>query len=350
MQAPFYENKGIMTDIERFIEKLPKAELHLHLEGTLEAELKLKLSHRNKIPLKQTSIEEIKESYNFHDLASFLEVYYEGVELLLHEQDFYDLCYQYLRKAASQNVVYAEMFFDPQLHTRRGISFETVIKGLIRARDDAMRDFHIYSQLIMCFIREMSFESAEETLNASLPYKSEIIGIGLDSNEENNPPIKFLKVFQRARQLGYRLTCHCDLHQKNTTTHIRQALEDIGVERIDHGINILDDPELIKLALERNIPFTVCPFSNEIVYPGKAQPEIRIMLDTGLKVTINSDDPAYMHCFYITENFNLAQKGASLTKKELVQICRNSFEAAWISEEKRNHYLEALNSFASAYD
>lgn len=336
----------MMPASDTFIEALPKAELHVHLEGTLEPGLKIILARRNGHPLQDMTEDDIRAGYGFHDLPSFLALYYEGVELLHTEQDFYDLCHAYLKKAASQNVLYSEMFFDPQLHTRRGIAFETVISGLNRARKDAQRDFGIRSQLVMCFIREMSAQSAEETFTQAQPYLSDIVGVGLDSDEKGNPPAKFANVFKRARDAGLHVTMHCDIDQENTHEHIRQALEDLGSERLDHGLNILEKPDLLRQARERHIPFTVCPFPNMAIRPNSNEKDIRALLDAGLTITINSDDPGYMQGVYMTEAMKMARDGAHLTPDELLTISRNAFNAAWIGEEERRTYLDRLDDFA----
>ncbi|MCE2574429.1 adenosine deaminase [Komagataeibacter sp. FNDCR2] len=330
---------------DTFLEALPKAELHVHLEGTLEPALKIILARRNGHPLQNMTEDEIRAGYQFHDLPSFLALYYEGVDLLQTEQDFHDLCYAYLKKVAAQNVLYTEMFFDPQLHTRRGIAFETVINGITRARKAAEGEFGIRSQLVMCFIREMSAESAEETFTQALPHLSEIVGVGLDSDEKGNPPAKFANVFRRAREAGLHVTMHCDIDQENTHEHIRQALEDLGSERLDHGLNILEKPELMAQARARHIPFTVCPFPNMVIRPGSNEKDIRALLDAGMTITINSDDPGYMHSVYMTEALKLARDGADLTAQEVVTLSRNAFNAAWIGEEERRTYLSRLDDF-----
>ena len=246
-----------MTAMTRFIEGMPKAELHVHVEGTLEPELKFDLARRNGIELPYRSVEEMRAAYNFDDLPSFLRVYYEGMSVLLTEQDFYDLTTAYLTKAHSQNVLYAEMFFDPQAHTTRGIAFDTVIRGIRRAQVDAQDKLGIRTQLIMCFLRDMSAKSAMATLEQSLRYKDWIIGVGLDSDEKGNPPIKFKVVFARARAEGYRLTMHCDVDQENSTRHIRQTLDDIGVDRIDHGVNSLESEALCDEIMRRGLALTL---------------------------------------------------------------------------------------------
>jgi len=337
--------------VREFLETMPKAELHVHLEGTLEADLKIRLANRNGHPLRFSTEDEIRQGYIYHDLPSFLALYYEGVDLLRTGEDFYDLCFSYLEKVARQTVLYAEMFFDPQLHLRRGVAFGTIIRSLNAAQEDAERMFGVRSSLILCFVREMSLESAEEAFAQALPYlerpgRSRIVGVGLDSNERGNPPAKFADIFARAEALGLHLTLHCDLDQENTHEHIRQALQDIGSRRVDHGLNVLDRPELIAMARDRDVTFTLCPFPNEVVRPGRSRKDIRDMMAAGLKITFNSDDPGYMRSVYMTESFAMAQEAAALTPEELVRISRNAFEAAWIPEGERLGYLDALEGFA----
>ena len=336
-----------MSDMQRFIEGLPKAELHLHIEGTLEPELKFKLAERNGVSLAAGSVEEMRAAYDFDDLSSFLSVYYEGMSVLLTEDDFYDLTFAYLSKAHSQGVLYSEIFFDPQAHTTRGVSFDTVIRGIRRAQEDGESRLGIRTQLIMCFLRDMSPESAAETLTRSLDYQSWIVGVGLDSDERGNPPIKFSSVFSDAREAGYRLTMHCDVDQDDSVSHIWQCLNDIEVERVDHGVNSLEDARLVDEILNRNLALTVCPISNSYVTADTKADQIRQMLDLGMRVTINSDDPAYFPG-YMTENFIVVQREADLSKSDLVRLCRNAFEAAWIDESERAAYLAALEAYTSA--
>src|SRR5271167_1512581 len=245
-----------MSDLRDFIAGMPKCELHVHIEGTLEPEMKFALARRNGVALAHDDVAALRAAYDFHDLPSFLAIYYEGMSVLLKEPDFYDLTYAYLAKARSQNVQYAEMFFDPQAHTARGVTFDTVIRGIRRAQMDAEVQLGIRSQLIMCFLRDWSAEFAMATLLESLPYKEWIIGVGLDSDEKNNPPVKFRQVFARARREGFFLTMHCDVDQQNSTEHIRQVLEEIGVDRIDHGVNVLDSNKLIEEVAKRQLALT----------------------------------------------------------------------------------------------
>ena len=251
--------------MKEFIEKMPKAELHVHLEGTLEPEHIFRLAQRNNIELDYSTPEEVIAAYDFHDLPSFLTIYYAAMNVLRTEQDFYELAYQYFQKVAAENVVYVEPFFDPQAHTSRGVAFETIIRGIERAQADAQKNLGVESNLIMCFLRDMSAESAMEHLEMSLPFKSGIVGVGLDSDEKDNPPSKFAQVFARAREEGYRLTMHCDVNQKDIVEHIRECLDMIGVDRIDHGVNCLEDETLIRDIVEREIGLTVCPVSNRFV-------------------------------------------------------------------------------------
>ncbi len=335
-----------MSDTTSFIQGLPKAELHLHIEGTLEPELRFKLAERNGIPLPYRDIVEMRASYVFHDLSSFLPVYYDAMSVLQTPQDFYDLAWAYFEKAASANIRYAEIFLDPQAHTSRGVPFHSVISGLSGALLDARRLLGIRAQLILCILRDHSAEYAMATLLESLPYKDSIIGIGLDSDERANPPEKFAAVFARARSEGYRLTMHCDVDQLDITDHIRQCLEVIGVERIDHGVNVLESEDLVAKAAARGIGFTVCPISNRFVTGSLKDAELKRMLYLGLRVTINSDDPAYFAA-YLTENLEAVADSASLSHLELVQLQRNAFEISWLSTKAKEDLLEELDLYAA---
>jgi adenosine deaminase len=327
-----------------FVAGLPKAELHLHLEGTLEPELKFALAARNGLRLPYASVDEMRAAYGFDDLPSFLAVYYEGMRVLLTEGDFYDLAMAYFRKAHSQHVVYAEVFFDPQAHTSRGIPFPTFVEGFRRAQQEAEASFGLRSRLIMCFLRDMSAASAMETLEQSFAYRDWIVGVGLDSNERGNPPVKFKEVFDRARREGYRLTMHCDVDQENSVEHIRQCLHDIGVERIDHGVNCLEDPALVREIKGRGLGLTVCPISNRHVAGSLKAREVKSMLDQAVRVTVNSDDPAYFPG-YMSENLMAVQAAAHLTREEIAQLARNAFTIAWLDETERARYLEAVEEF-----
>ncbi|MFC6886560.1 MULTISPECIES: adenosine deaminase [Actinomadura] len=331
--------------MDDFIAGLPKCELHLHIEGTLEPELKFELARRNGIELPYSTPEEVRAAYEFDSLTSFLVGYYAGMDVLRAEPDFYDLATAYLTKAASQNVRYAEIFFDPQAHTSRGVPFDAVIRGLRRAVMDAERRSGIRAQLIMCFLRDHSAAYAMATLLESLPYREWIVGVGLDSDERGNPPVKFAEVFARARREGYLLTMHCDVDQDDTTEHIRQCLDVIGVDRIDHGVNALDDPELVEKIRARGIGLTVCPVSNSFVTDGPKADVVRRMLDLGLRVTINSDDPAYFLA-YVAENLATVADELGLTRAELAALERNAFEAAWLPRAVKDAYLAELDAYA----
>jgi len=336
-----------LTAIEDFINSIPKAELHVHVEGTLEPELKFALAERNELELPYAGVEEMRAAYDFDDLPSFLAQYYEGMSVLLVEEDFYDLAMAYFTRVAAQNVVYVEMFFDPQAHTSRGVSFGTVIEGLRRAQTEALDEFGISSRLIMCFLRDMSAESAAETLAQAETYRDWILGVGLDSDEKGNPPIKFRDVFADARSQGYRLTMHCDVDQENSVTHIWQCLNDIGVERIDHGVNSLEDGDLVAEIRRRELGLTVCPISNDYVTDGTKAAAIRKMLDEELLVTVNSDDPAYFPG-YMTENLVRVQHEVDLDPDDIVQLVRNAFAASWLDDDARAGYLRRVDEFVGA--
>ena len=336
-----------MSDSMRaFIEGMPKCELHVHLEGTLEPELKFALARRNDLSLPYASADEMRAAYEFDDLSSFLAVYYEGMGVLLKEVDFYDLTYAYFAKAHSQNVRYAEVFFDPQAHTSRGVAFEVVINGIRRAQDAAREAFGLESALIMCFLRDMSADSAMQTLEQALPLRDWIIGVGLDSDERDNPPAKFAGVFERARTEGFLRTIHCDVDQQDSLAHIWQTL-DIGVDRIDHGVNCLEDSALVGEIKKRGLALTVCPISNRYVAADLKAKQIAKMLDLGLKVTVNSDDPAYFPG-YMNENLIATQQAVNLSREQMLQLAVNAIEGSWLSHDERAPYLADLNTYAAS--
>jgi adenosine deaminase len=324
-----------------FIDSMPKAELHVHLEGTLEPDLSFALAQKNGIALPYDSPEALLRAYEFNDLPSFLAVYYKAMNVLKDESDFFELTWRYLQKAREQNVIYAEMFFDPQAHTSRGVAFDTVIRGIRRAQEKAAAQLGVETQLILCFLRDMSAESAMETLLQALPYKHWLIGVGLDSDEKNNPPVKFADVFARARREGLKLTMHCDVNQQNTLVHIGQVLHDIRVDRIDHGVNSLEDPALCAVIAERGLGLTVCPVSNRFCVQDLTAGHIRRMLQLGMRATVNSDDPAYFRA-YMNENLRALHEEGGMSMPEIVQLVRNSFEVAWLDDDRRGAYLERL--------
>lgn len=328
-----------------FIEKLPKAELHVHLEGTLEPELSFELARKNNIELPFAAPEDLIAAYDFHDLPSFLTIYYAGMSVLIEEEDFYRLTWDYLAKAASQNIVYAELFFDPQGHTSRGVSFDTVIRGIRRAQEDANEKLGIESKLIMCFLRDMSAESAMEHLELATPYLDWLVGVGLDSDEKNNPPVKFAQVFAKAREMGLKLTMHCDVNQDNTLTHIGQVLDDIEVDRIDHGINSLESYALCAKIKAKGLGLTVCPVSNRFVVQSLTSKEIREMLERGMCVTINSDDPAYFRA-YLNENYFELQEEGDFSATEIVTLVENGFTASWLKDDEKSSYIGRVRAAA----
>lgn len=329
-----------------FVVGLPKAELHLHLEGSLEPELKLALAQKNHIDIGQTTIEEVRSSYQFHDLTSFLGVYYPAMNVLQTQEDFRDLALDYIKKAKANGVRYAELFFDPQAHTSRGVMFSNIIKGYY-AGVQAGRELGVEAKLIMCFLRDMSAESAMETYKAMLPYRDMIIGVGLDSDEKDNPPEKFAEVFARAKADGLHITMHCDIDQIDSIGHIRTCLKTIGVERIDHGTNIVEDPALLDYAIANKIGFTCCPVSNSFVTKDMKGKEIKAMLHKGALVTVNSDDPAYFQSYAAGDLYTLAQ-AYDLTKADVVQLAKNSFEASWLAPEQKKAYLAQVDAYAAA--
>lgn len=270
------------------------------------------------------------------------------MSVLRVEADFHDLAMAYFGRVATQGLVYVEMFFDPQAHTSRGISFDTVITGLRRAQEDALEHFGIRSQLIMCFLRDHSVESAFEALEQAAEYRDWIVGIGLDSDERDNPPRKFREVFAAGRQQGYRLTMHCDVDQQDSTAHIRQCLDEIGVERIDHGVNALEEPDIVVELKSRGIGLTCCPISNSYVTEGTKASEIRALLEQGVLVTVNSDDPAYFPG-YVADNLATLQQEADLTRNDIVQLVRNAFTISWLVDAERATYLDRLDEWVATH-
>lgn len=309
-----------------FIRSLPKAELHLHIEGTLEPELMFELAARNGVALPFDSVEALRRAYDFQDLQSFLDIYYQGAAVLRTREDFRDMAAAYFRKAAAQNVRHAEIFFDPQTHTHRGVAFETVIRGLRDAQMDAERELGVTSKLILCFLRHLDEDDAMRTLEEALPYRDWLLAVGLDSSEQGHPPRKFERVFRAAREAGLLAVAHAG--EEGPPEYIWEALDLLHVRRIDHGVRCLEDPQLVDRLVVEQIPLTVCPLSNIKlrVFDTMHDHNLKQMLDRGLKVTINSDDPAYFGG-YIEENYVAAAGALGLTEQELEQIARNSFEA-----------------------
>lgn len=317
-----------------WLNKLPKVELHLHLEGSLEPELMFELAQRNHIELPFESVEQVREAYEFSNLQDFLDIYYQGANVLQTEQDFYDLTWAYLKKCKEQNVVHVEPFFDPQTHTDRGIPFATVIKGISRALKDAESQLGITSKLILCFLRHLSEEAAFETLAQAEPFLDLIIGVGLDSSEKGHPPEKFSRVFAKARELGLLTVAHAG--EEGPAEYVWTAINDLKVSRIDHGVRSTDDPELITHLAESRIPLTVCPLSNTklCVFADMSEHNILQMLEQGVCVTVNSDDPAYFGG-YMTENFMALAESLAMSEAQARQLIANSIEASFADEDRK---------------
>jgi len=330
--------------MNRFIDKLPKAELHLHIEGSFEPALMFKIAKRNKIDIPYNSIEEIEKAYKFDCLQDFLDIYYQGASVLITEQDFYDLTFSYLKKCETQNVRHTEIMFDPQTHTQRGISFETVINGISKACIDAEKQLGVTSLLIMSYLRHLSEEDAFITLKQSLPFKHLITAVGLDSSEKGNPPSKFKNVFEASVKEGYIPLAHAG--EEGDASYVWEALDLLKIKRIDHGNNSLQDPKLIQEIIKRDIALTVCPLSNtslQVVKNLKDHP-LKKMMGFGLKVTVNSDDPAYFGG-QVNQNYIEIQKALNLTKEDLYILAKNSFQYSLLNELTKQKYLNELNDF-----
>ncbi|ENU82898.1 adenosine deaminase [Acinetobacter sp. CIP 102082] len=329
-----------MNAIE-LIQALPKAELHVHIEGTFEPELMFAIAQRNQIQIPYQSVEEVKQAYNFHNLQSFLDIYYAGANVLVHEQDFYDLAWAYFEKCAEDKVVHTEMFFDPQTHTERGVEFATVIAGLKRACQDAQQKLGISSQLIMCFLRHLSEEKAFETLEQALPFKDEIIAVGLDSSEVGHPPAKFERVFAKAREAGFLIVAHAG--EEGPPEYVWEALDLLKVNRIDHGVRSEEDKQLMARLIAEKMPLTVCPLSNLklCVVNDMKEHNIRRLLQQGVHVTVNSDDPSYFGG-YMNDNFIAIQQALDLSNEELKQLATNSFEASFISDQEKQKWIAEI--------
>jgi len=331
------------------LRRMPKAELHLHIEGSLEPELIFRLAQRNAVALPYADVQALRAAYAFSDLQSFLDIYYAGASVLLKEQDFFDMAWAYLERAAADNVLHAEIFFDPQTHTSRGVPFETVIQGLEHACRRAHQEMRISAKLILCFLRHLSEEQAMATLDEALPHRHHFIGVGLDSSERGNPPEKFARVFAKARAAGLHLVAHAG--EEGPPQYIRDALDLLKVERIDHGVRSLEDPALVQRLAREGVPLTVCPLSNVklCVFGSLAEHNLPALLEAGLKVTVNSDDPAYFGG-YVNQNYvdtfaALPQLGA----REAYTLARNSFEASFASAADKARWIAELDShFATA--
>jgi len=330
--------------LENFINKIPKAELHLHIEGTFEPELMFKIAERNNISLKYKSVEELHSAYKFKNLQDFLDIYYAGANVLITEQDFYDLTLAYLEKMKSQNVLHTEIFFDPQTHTARGIEFSTVINGIHNALKDAEKEFGITSKLIMSFLRHLSEADAFRTLEQGLKFRDRIDGIGLDSSEVGNPPSKFQRVFERAKREGFFIMAHAG--EEGPSEYVWEALDLLKVERIDHGNRSLDDAKLIEKIVDEQTALTVCPLSNLklCVVDTLEEHPLKMMLDKGILATVNSDDPAYFDG-YVNENYLETAQALNLSKEDIYQLAKNSFIGSFLNEDEKKDILKKVDEY-----
>lgn len=333
--------------MEAFIRGLPKAELHLHIEGTLEPEMVFALARKHGVKLAYASVEALRKAYDFHNLQSFLDIYYAGADVLRDEDDFYRMTAAYLAKVHGQGVVHAEIFFDPQTHTDRGIAFATVLNGICRALDEAHAKSGMTSRLIMCFLRHLSAESAMRTLEQALPYKDRICAVGLDSSEVGHPPSKFSAVFRRAREQGFLTVAHAG--EEGPPEYIYQALDDLKVSRIDHGVRSEEDAALCRRLAAEDMPLTVCPLSNVKLAVVKRIEDhnLKRLLDMGLRVTVNSDDPAYFGG-YLLENYLAVQRGLGLTRADTVQLAGNSIAASFLPPAEKQKWLDRIAQYAKA--
>lgn len=328
------------------IKRLPKAELHLHIEGSLEPELMFKLAEKNKVTIPYSSIEEVRDAYNFTNLQAFLDIYYAGAKVLLTQDDFYDLTWAYVLQCVENNIIHTEIFFDPQTHTERGIAFATVITGIKEALADAKEKYGITSCIIMCFLRHLSQDEAFATLEQAMVFKEDIIGVGLDSSEIGNPPSKFEAVFKKAKAAGFKLVAHAG--EEADFTYIYEALDLLNIERIDHGVQSIQSPELMQRLKDEQMPLTVCPNSNiELkVFENYKQHNIKELLDYGLNVSVNSDDPSYFKG-YMNQNFINLYENIALTEADVITLVKNSFRSAFIDDDLKQSYLAKVDAAVS---
>lgn len=336
-----------MKSLEYNVCSAPKAELHIHIEGTLEPALMFKLAKRNGISLRFKNVAAVREAYKFTNLQSFLDIYYEGCRVLVEEEDFYELAMAYFRRVAKQNVRHVELFFDPQSHTERGVAFETVVTGLHRAICDARKELGISAHLIMCFLRHLSADEAMKTLLAAVPFKHMIVAVGLDSSEKGHPPKKFQEVFELALSLGFLTVAHAG--EEGPAGYIWEALELLKVSRVDHGVRCVDDPALMRHLAHTRTPLTMCPWSSLrlcVVKSLEAYP-LKLLLDNGLCVSVHSDDPAYFGK-YINDCYRASQKAFGLSIVDLAQLARNSFEGSFLPAAQKRLYIAEVDSFISS--
>jgi adenine deaminase len=337
----------VPTSIEEFIIRLPKAELHLHVEGTLEPEMAFRLAAKHAVVLPYASVDAMRQAYQFPNLQSFLDIYYAGADLLRDEADFHELTAAYLRKAHEQGVVHVEIFFDPQTHTQRGVAFASVVGGIRHALLEAERDLGITHRLIMCFLRHLSAADAMRTLEQALPFGDVITAVGLDSSESGHPPAKFAAVFERARRAGLLAVAHAG--EEGPAHYIREALDVLQVRRIDHGVRCEEDPDLVRRLVLERVPLTVCPLSNIKlqVFDRMETHNLKRLLELGVCVTVNSDDPAYFGG-YVLENYLAVQRALDLTEADLAQLARNSIEASFLPPSERQRWIAAIDRLAQA--
>ncbi len=330
-----------MEDIAKFIREVPKTELHLHIEGTLEPELMFDLAKRNNIKIPYSNVNEVKSAYNFSNLETFLNIYYEGSKVLINEQDFFDLTWSYAVKCREDNIVHTEIFFDPQAHLSRGIKFETIINGINKALLKANKEFGLTYKIIMCFLRHLDEKSAFEVLDQAIEHKDKIIAVGLDSSEKGNPPSKFKNVFKKAIKEGFLTVAHAG--EEGPPEYIWEAINLLEVKRIDHGVQCLKDKKLTKELRNKQIPLTVCPLSNVklCVFKNLKEHNLKNMLNEGLMVMVNSDDPAYFGG-YVNDNLVESQAALNLSKNELKTLIINSFKSSFLSEEKKMKWIEKI--------
>jgi adenine deaminase len=333
--------------LEARVVALPKAELHLHIEGTLEPDLLFELAGRNSVTVPFADVAAVRRAYVFDDLQSFLDLYYAGCRVLVTERDFSELTMAYLQRAARQGVRHTEIFFDPQTHTQRGIAFSTVVDGITAALRDGYRRLGITSRLILCFLRDLSEDAAMATLEAAAPYRDQIVAVGLDSAELGNPPEKFQRVFDQARADGYRAVAHAG--EEGPPDFIRQALDLLGAERIDHGVRCLEDERLVERLVAEQIPLTVCPLSNVKLrlFPTLEQHNLPQLLQRGVRATVNSDDPAYFGG-YVAENYTASTRALGLSTDQLVTLARNSFVASFLPDGERQAHLDAIDAWVAS--
>jgi adenosine deaminase len=335
--------------MDKLIQGIPKAELHIHIEGSLEPELMFDIAEKNGLSLPYKSVDDIRRAYEFSDLQSFLDIYYQGTQVLLDEDDFYQMTWAYLEKAAAQNVRHVEIFFDPQTHTARGIKFETVFHGIHRALTDAGQQLDLSSKLILSFLRHLSIAEAMETLEKALPFKDRIPAVGLDSSELGFPPEKFTPVFDRARQNGFKTVAHAG--EEGPPDYIWQALKFLKVERIDHGVRCVEDTALVEYLVKNQVPLTVCPLSNTKlgVFDSMKQHNLKQMLNSGLCVTVNSDDPAYFGG-YMEENLRALTEALGLDAQDIYKLSRNAFQASFLNPTEKKKLLGELDEYMSGLD